>query len=218
MALLTQSSSPRLWSLMKNMVGGNARKQTLATEQYRGQKWVLENGCAIENISVAFHAFPNMTFTGIDINRNAIDLASQRFRNQPTFSISLLNKLHRWGKAFDYVLFAGMLHHIGDNTGIQLLRDAVKCILKYVSLVIYEPEAPNPSDGWFTRYFCTHIDQSAFLLSRGILRRRAQKKGIALESYKNRMAMHDIVKRYYVARFNLLVGAPAEKAVDVITA
>ena len=112
------------------MIGCNASKQALATEYYCGQKRVLEIGCSVGNVSAAFRAFPEVAFTGMDIDKDAIAQAKRRFRKYPNFNFSLssLEELSLRGETFDYVLFAGMLHHVDDNTGLQLLRDVVKCI------------------------------------------------------------------------------------------
>ena len=219
MALLTQSRFPRLWLLMQNTIGGNACKQALATEHYRRQKRVLEIGCSVGNTSAVFRAFPNVTLTGIDIDRHAIDLAKRRFRNEPNFrfSLSSLEELSRRRETFDYVLFAGVLHHVADNTGLQLLRDAVKCTTSGGRMVIYEPERARPSDGWFFRCFCTIFEQGAFLRSRDALQRLVEGAGIVLETVEDRMVSPGIVKRPYVARFNLLVGTPPEKFQDGIS-
>src|ERR1700733_5549900 len=129
MPLLTQSRFPQLWLLMQNTIGGTPCKQALAIEHYQGQKRVLEIGCSVGNISSVFCAFPDVEFTGIDIDPRAIDLAKRRFHNFPNFSFSLvsLKELARQGKEFDYVLFAAMLHHVNDDDGLRLLRDAVRC-------------------------------------------------------------------------------------------
>ena len=210
MAILTQSRFPRLWLLLQKMIGGNACKQTLATEHYRGQKRVLEIGCSVGNISAVFRAFPDVAFTGIDIDHSAIALARRRFRRDSNFSfgVSSLEELADRGEKFDYVLFAGILHHVDDDTCLQLLRDAVKCAASGASLVIYEPEALRPSDGRFLHFFYAHFEQGAFLRSRDALRHLVERAGIALESVEDRMVSPGIVKRPYVARFNLLVGVP----------
>ena len=111
MAFFNQGRFPRLWLLMQNTIGGNASKQALATEHYREQKRVLEIGCSVGNISEAFLAFPNVSFTGIDIDSFAIGLAKRRFRNAPNFKFTLssLEELSRLGETFDYVLFAGCI-------------------------------------------------------------------------------------------------------------
>jgi cyclopropane fatty-acyl-phospholipid synthase-like methyltransferase len=214
MTFFKQSRFPRLWLLMQNTIGGNTCKQALATEHYRGERRVLEIGCSVGNISSAFRAFPDVEFTGIDIDPHAIDLAKRRFRNYPNFSFSLksLEELSRQGVKFDYVLFAAMLHHVNDDDGLRLLSDAVECTATGGQLVIYEPEAIKTSDGWFLRFFYSNFEQGIFLRFREDLLGLVERAGIALQSVEDRMVSPGIVKRPYVARFNLLVGKPAAKA------
>jgi SAM-dependent methyltransferase len=215
MPFFTQSRFPRLWLLMQNMIGGNACKQALATEHYCGQKRVLEIGCSVGNISAAFCAFPDVAYTGIDIDRSAIDLAQRHFHNTPNFrfSLSSLEELSCRGETFDYVLFAGILHHVDDDTGLQLLRSAVKCTdCNGGCLVIYEPEAVRPSDGWFLRAFYTLFEQGTFLRTSSNLQRLVEDGGIALDTVEVRMVSPGIVRCTYIARFNLLAGRPAGKS------
>jgi len=216
MKILTQGRFPRLWLLMQNIIGGNKCKSALAVKHYRGQKRVLEIGCSVGNVSSAFRAFPEVVFTGIDIDRNAINLARRRFKDVPNFRfcLSSLEELSRQGETFDYVLFAGMLHHVDDKTALKLLRDAVKCTVHGGLLVLYEPEAVRALDGWFFRCFYALFEQGAFLRSRDDLQSLVESAGISLEVVENRMVSPGIVKRPYVARFNLLVGAPAGKPRD----
>ena len=212
MSFFTQSRFPRLWLLMQKTIGGNPCKQTFATEHYHGQKRVLEIGCSVGNISDAFRAFPDIDFTGIDIDPHAINLAKHRYRNYPNFNFSLnsLEELTRQGKTFDYVLFAGILHHVNDDDGLRLLCDAVKCTANNGQLVIYEPEALKPSDNWFLRFFYAHFEQGVFLRSREDLLSLVERAGITLQSVEDRMVSPGIVKRPYVARFNVLLGKPAD--------
>ena len=213
MTFLTQSRFPRLWLLMQNTIGGNACKQALATEHYHGQKRVLEIGCSVGNISEVFCAFPDIEFSGIDIDPHAIKLAKHRFRNYPNFSFSLssLEEFSRKCVKFDYVLFAGILHHVDVDVGIQLLRDAVKCTANGGAIVIYEPEAVKSSDNWFFRFFYAHFEQGLFLRSRENLLHLVERAGITLQSVEERMVSPGIVRRPYVARFILLLGKPADK-------
>jgi hypothetical protein len=78
--------------------------------------------------------------------------------------------------------------------------------------VIYEPEAIKASDGWFLRFFYSNFEQGIFLRFREDLLGLVERAGIALQSVEDRMVSPGIVKRPYVARFNLLVGKPAAKA------
>ena len=107
-----------------------------------------------------------------------------------------------------------MLHHVDDHTCLKLLRDAVKCTAKEGRLVIYEPEIPRPDDGWFFRFFYANFEQGKFLRSRDDLQKLVQCSGINLDFVEDRMISPGIVKRPYVARFNLLVGAPGGELTD----
>lgn len=214
MPFLSQSRFPRLWLFMQNTIGGNAAKQALAIENYRGQRRVLEIGCSVGNISTVFSAFPDIEFTGVDIDPEAIKLAKQRHRHLPNFNFSLcsLEELSRRGEQFDYVLFAGMLHHVDDTTGLRLLKEALRCTAVDGHLVIYEPEAVRPGDHWFFRFFYAALEQGQFLRTRCDLAKLVEAAGITLESAEDRMISPGIVKRPYVARFNLFVSNPVVPA------
>jgi ubiquinone/menaquinone biosynthesis C-methylase UbiE len=211
MPFLTQSRFPRLWLLMQNMIGGVACKQALATRHYHGQRRVLEIGCSAGNISSIFCQFPDIEFTGIDIDPGAIDLAKRRFRKCPNFNFSVtsVEELSRQGKEFDYVLFAAMLHHVSDEDGLRLLSDAVKCTARGGQLVICEPEALKASDGWFLHFFYSKFEQGNFLRFREDLIELVERSGITLQSVEDRMITPSFFKRPYSARFNLLAGRPA---------
>ena len=210
MPFISQTNFPRLWLLMQKLIGGNAAKQSLALEYYRGQKTVLEIGCSVGNISSAFLIFPELKFTGIDIDHNAISLAKQRFKDAPnfTFSLTSLEQLAANGKKFEYVLFAGILHHVDDLTGLKLLQNALKCLTSDGCLVIYEPEAIQESDSWLLRWFCRIFEQGAHLRSKIELHSLVERSGIRVESISDRMISPGIVVKPYVARFNLIVGNP----------
>jgi SAM-dependent methyltransferase len=214
MPFLTQTRFPRLWLLMQNTIGGTPCKQAMAVEHYQGQKRILEIGCSVGNVSSAFCAFPDIEFTGIDIDPHAISLAKRRFRDFPNFSFSLLSleELSRQGKKFDYVLFAAMLHHVSDEDGLRLLRDAVKCTATGGRLVIFEPEKPNPSDGRFLHFFHDNFEQGEFLRFREDLQSLVERAGIALHTVEDRRLTPSLIKRPLLERINLLVGEPAANA------
>lgn len=196
---------------MQRIIGGNASKQALATEYYCNQRRVLEIGCSVGNISEAFLQFPEISFTGIDIDEKALAVAQRRFQGVGNFRFSLrsLQELSRAGERFDYVLFAGMLHHVDDETAELLLRDALNCTTANGTIVIYEPEAVRDQDGWFFRLFYALFEQGAFLRSRDALEALVIGAGVKLEQIEDRMVSPGIVTKPYVARFNLLLGRRA---------
>ncbi len=198
---------------MQRVIGGNASKQGLATEYYCGQGRVLEIGCSVGNISEAFLRFPKITFTGIDIDKKALAVAQWRFQGIGNFRFSLvsLQELSRAGEYFDYVLFAGMLHHVDDKTAEILLRDALSCTAPNGSIVIYEPEAVREKDGWFFRFFYALFEQGAYLRSRDTLEALIKRAGVKIHRVEDRMVSPGIVSRPYVARFNLFLGGHAQR-------
>jgi len=207
MPVLSQTRFPRLWLLMQRLIGGNAAKQALATEHYRGQQRVLEIGCSVGNISEAFRRYHGLKFTGIDIDGNALALAQHRFKDAENFRFVLrsLKELSEDGEQFDYVLFAGMLHHVDDVTGEMLLKDALKCTSDHGVIVIYEPEAVRKGDGGFFRLFYALFEQGTHLRSRAALEALVKSAGISIDRSEDRMISPGIVARPYVARFNMLV-------------
>jgi 2-polyprenyl-3-methyl-5-hydroxy-6-metoxy-1,4-benzoquinol methylase len=210
MPFFEQSRFPRLWLLMQNAIGGRDCKQALALEHYQGEKRVLEIGCSVGNISSAFCAFPEIEFVGIDIDRNAINLAKRRFRSYPNFdfSVTALDEFARQGRKFDYVLFAAMLHHVSDEVALRLLQDAVKCTAPGGRLIICEPEALKPSDSKFMHFFYSKFEQGKFLRVRSDLIDLVERAGITVKTAQDRMISPGIVRRPHSARFNLVVCAP----------
>lgn len=210
MPFLSQTRFPRLWLAMQKAIGGNACKQAFATEYYHSQKNILEIGCSVGNISEVFTSYPDVTFTGIDVDQQAINLAQHRFGHLPNFNFSLrsLEELADRGETFDYVIFAGILHHVNDETGLALLKDAAKCTEPGGKLVIYEPEAVRESDGWFMKIFYSLLEQGEHLRTKSALQQLVETAGIQLESIEDSMVSPGIVKRPYVARFNLIVSRP----------
>jgi len=198
---------------MQRIIGGNASKQALATEYYCGQQRVLEIGCSVGNISEAFLRFPEIAFTGIDIDEKVLAVAQRRFKGVGNFRFSLrsLQELSRAGESFDYVLFAGILHHVDDETAELLLHDALNCTATNGIIVIYEPEAVRDNDGWFFRLFYALFEQGAYLRSSEALEALVTHAGIKIRRIEDRMVSPGIVTTPYVARFNLLLGGHAQE-------
>lgn len=215
MPLLTQSRFPRLWLLMQRTIGGNACKQDLATRHYRNQQRVLEIGCSVGNISAAFRRFPDMEFTGIDIDANALALAQRHFRSDRNFRFRhcALETLAQEGARFDYILFAGILHHVDDATGKLLIAQALTCLAPGGTMVIYDPEKTQATDSGLLRGFEKLFEQGAHLRTRQQLHALATHAGMRIEHAEDCLISPGVVTRPYVARFTLLVGrAPKQDA------
>jgi len=162
---LTQTNFPRLWLAFQYVIGGTTDKHRLAIERYKGQRKVLEIGCSVGIVSQVFLKYKNIEFTGIDIDDNALAFARKRFGSFNNFNFRniSLSELAKTGMKFDYVLFAGILHHTDDNAAIALLKDVQLLLADDATLVVMEPEKLRDDDGLLFRIF--------YKLERGEFRR-----------------------------------------------
>lgn len=165
MPVLTQGRFPKLWAVFQKIVGGTRDKRRLAIKEYRGQRSVLEIGCSIGNVSAVFLQFPNVAFTGIDIDEAALQIARDAFSHARNFRFENLSTsdLVSRGDTFDYVLFANILHHVDDSMAESLLRDAKSLLADGGTLIVMEPEKDRSDYGLVYRVF--------YLLERGLFRR-----------------------------------------------
>lgn len=205
MAILTQTNFPHLWLLMQKLIGGNGSKQKFAKKWYSGQKKILEIGCSVGNVSSCFTRFKNVEFIGIDIDGAVIEVAQKRFKKYPNFSFQncYLADFVNQENQFDYILFAGILHHVDDQTAIQLLMDVKRCANPKSSIVVYEPEIPRENDSFILRNFIKKLEQGQFVRSRSGYQSLIQQAGLRILDATSEMQSPGIVKRPYVARFSL---------------
>jgi 2-polyprenyl-3-methyl-5-hydroxy-6-metoxy-1,4-benzoquinol methylase len=205
MAILSQTNFPHLWLLMQMLIGGNGSKQKFAKKWYSGQKSILEIGCSVGNVSSCFTRFENIEFTGIDIDAAVIEVAQKRFRKYPNFSFQncYLAEFIKQDKKADYILFAGILHHVDDQTAIQLLMDVKRCANAESSIVVYEPEIPRENDSFILRHFIKKMEQGQFVRSRSGYQSLIEQAGLRILDTTSEMQSPGIVKRPYVARFSI---------------
>lgn len=207
MPYFTQAKFPRLWLLMQRTIGGNGSKKALSLLHYRGERRVLEIGCSVGNIAEAFIGTECDSYTGIDIDTAALVVARRRFESQPKFSFReiSLSDLCASGERFDYVLFAGILHHVDDKLAAKLLAEARMLVAPKGRLIVSEPEALTESDGWVFRQFYK-LEQGQFLRERTELEALIRSSGASIESSDDFPISPGIVARPYVARFNLIAA------------
>lgn len=165
MDFFSQTNFPRLWLGFQRIVGGNKDKQKLALKHYEGQRRVLEIGCSVGNVSAVFSRFPDIEFTGIDIDESALALARERLGHLKNFkfiNISL-SDLAKIDEKYDYIIFANILHHVDDATALDLLKDVQKVSAEGSTLIIMEPEKSRQDYGPLFKFF--------YLLEKGLYRR-----------------------------------------------
>lgn len=209
---ISQSNFPRFWLFVQKTIGGNRSKQQLAVRYYKGEPRILEIGCSMGNVSEAFKPFRNITFKGIDIDSVAIERAKKRFKSFDNFSFECrsLSDLSRSGEVFDYVIFAGILHHVNNEESTKLLSDVQKLIAEDGRIIISEPEALRSTDNLIFRIFYK-LEQGMFLRSRDELERLIEQSGATIELSEDCLISPGIIRKPFVARFNLICTKPNKK-------
>jgi len=146
---------PRIWLILQLAMGGTYDKRRLAIKHYANQRRVLEIGCAVGNVSMAFRRFPNIIFVGVDLNPNAIAVARSMFRDDPRFKFvaGTAQSLIGREEPFDLVLLAGVLHHVDDDAAVELIDTAAQLLSPAGILIISEPEPARAWDPWLVRFY-----------------------------------------------------------------
>jgi 2-polyprenyl-3-methyl-5-hydroxy-6-metoxy-1,4-benzoquinol methylase len=161
---LNQTNFPFLWQIFQLLIGGTIDKRKLCKLKYNNQKTVLEVGCSIGNIAGAFICEEGIDYLGIDIDPVVIEYARQNFIKHQNFNFECidLKKLADQGKKFEYVMFAGICHHIDDDLLTNMLNYATKLLNKDSKLVIIEPLIPEKQDSRFFSIFLK-LEKGKFL-------------------------------------------------------
>ena len=155
MSILTQARFPRLWVVFQYTIGGTTDKQRLCLEGYEGQRRVLEVGCSAGNIADAFRRVDGVNYVGVDIDPAAIALAKKRFAGKANFRFVCQDFLEfvRGPERFDYILFAGVCHHMPDSQCAEMLDAASAAMAEGARLVVVDPLVPEAEDSWFLHTF-----------------------------------------------------------------
>jgi SAM-dependent methyltransferase len=162
---LTQERFPKLWLLFQVIFGATREKKRLALKYLGDHKNVIEIGCSLGVLARAFAQVPGLRYLGIDIDPQAIEHAKARFTGEKnlSFSSQTMRELGDQGRAFDYVLFANILHHVDDPTAVDLIREASRLVAPGGTMVVIEPDILRPDDSLLVR--------SLYKLERGQFRR-----------------------------------------------
>lgn len=171
MAFLNQHRFPRLFQVFQTWLGGTHDKQKLALLKYKNQKHILEVGCSVGNIAHVFHGFEDVKYTGIDIDPSVIAYAQKVFFGHPNFEFVCedLKKYELSGDPFDFILFAGVCHHIPDAECQALLQSARHLLAEDGQLVVVDILQPEKEDSWLLHQYIK-IDQGEYIRSDASLR------------------------------------------------
>lgn len=152
----SQTNFPGLWTIFQYFIGGTVDKRKLCKTYYDNQENILEVGCSTGNIARAFIENKNVKYTGIDLDKGAIKYAKYSFKNNVNFkflNIDLRNFKKKTKEKFDYILFAGIIHHIDSVMAIKLLKVASKLLSRNGALVVVDPLLPDNRDSKFVHYY-----------------------------------------------------------------
>ena len=164
---LNQSRFPRLWLLFQRLIGGSKDKQALALSALSmigGQKkHILEIGCSVGNIADAFRSLPHIRYTGIDIDQSVIEVAQSRFAGtefqflHESMEEHILKKMR-----YDYILVAGMLHHVDDKTALEILKQTMPLSKPETIILVYDPATLDKTDPFYMHWFYK-LEQGQFM-------------------------------------------------------
>ncbi|HIA20094.1 MAG TPA: class I SAM-dependent methyltransferase, partial [Planctomycetaceae bacterium] len=109
---------------------------------------------------------PQVEYIGIDIDPVVIQFAQQAFSDLPNFYFVCgdLTELQMPAKKFDFILFAGVCHHIDDKLCKKMLQTAQNLLSENGSLVVIDILQPEPEDSWLVRQYIK-IDQGEHIRS-----------------------------------------------------
>lgn len=113
-------------------------------DDYSGLK-ILDLGCGIGN---SVRLFRKSDYTGIDINRRYIKIATRRYPGL-SFIAGDLNRV-KWGGDFDIILINSLLHHLDDKQAMEILRKSVAALKSTGKVIIQEPLLPRRNE-WCCR-------------------------------------------------------------------
>ncbi|MES9903751.1 MAG: class I SAM-dependent methyltransferase [Sedimenticola sp.] len=152
---LNQTENPSLWFIFQYLFGGTVDKRKLCLKHFKGRGRVLEIGCSLGNISSVFIKHNNVDFLGIDIDKAAIEYVSRSFSSHSNVEFLCMDFLEfaKSSTNFDYILFAGSLHHMDDNLCHNMLHSAESVVDDNGLIVVVDPLLPRLDDPWFVREF-----------------------------------------------------------------
>lgn len=205
MPLLSQNRFPALWRLFQYWIGGTVDKRRLCLQYYGGQGRVLEVGCSLGNIAKAFTRFHDVDYTGIDIDPVVIDYARRDFNRWKNFRFlsTDLREFAASAKPFDYILFAGILHHVDDQLAHELLQAASSLLAGTGKLVIVDPLLVRKEDSWLLHQY-VKLEQGEYLRSGGNMLGLLQGvPGLQLTRSEERLIGASPLRRPICARFGL---------------
>lgn len=140
-------SHPAVYDLFQTLMGADRIRRELVAEHIRPQEGMrlLDIGCGTARI---LDYLPALSYHGFDLSREYIDEAEARYGDRGVFRCALVEEATLQGEPpFDLVLAVGVLHHLDDESALQLMRLANTVLKDGGRLVTIDPcfdHAQNP--------------------------------------------------------------------------
>jgi SAM-dependent methyltransferase len=208
--LLSQTRFPQAWLLAQKLIGGTPDKKRLALRHYSGQRKILEVGCSVGNLADAFLDMNDIIYTGVDIDEAALATARRRFAGNPRFVFrnDPIERLAAENLRWDYVLIAGVLHHVDQPTAEAMIAACVAVVEQGGRLVVSEPVPLRPGDG--PVFGLMHrIEQGRFLRETAQLVELLQRAGLNVESCEEPLIGPGLLPSPKIMRFALIKATAA---------
>jgi SAM-dependent methyltransferase len=145
-------TSPRLYDLFQDAIGGNALRRRFIRNHVRakaGDK-IVDIGCGPAQI---LPWLPPVEYLGLDVNSACIASAERRYAGKGTFVVGDPRSLWddpRFRNA-DIVMGLGILHHLDDDEALHCLRFAHGALKSGGRFVCFEA-CWVPGQGFLSRY------------------------------------------------------------------
>jgi 2-polyprenyl-3-methyl-5-hydroxy-6-metoxy-1,4-benzoquinol methylase len=155
MPFFTQNRFPALWDCFQYFFGGVVAKRRICLGKYASHRRILEVGCSLGNIAKVFMGIDGVEYTGIDIDSTVIAHARRKFAQiiKFTFSCDDIECFAKRGDEFDFILFAGVCHHVEDDLCKKMLNSAIQILADDGVVIVVDPLLPSSSDSWFLHQY-----------------------------------------------------------------
>ena len=98
---------------------------------------ILEVGCSTGLLASVVFDMKKQNYTGIDIDKNYVDLASQKYPDGKFLEMDARNMT--FTKKFDIIMFNGAMHHLEDQIIVACFGEAKKFLKEGGKILVSEP-------------------------------------------------------------------------------
>ncbi len=170
------------------IMGSHKDKTSLYRSLAQGRTAILEIGCSTGITASAFQKLPGIKYTGIDIDSSVIGYAKKKFRKRPNFDFVCedLRSFAERQHGYDLVLFAGILHHVDDALGIELLRASTSLVDGQGTLAVIEPLF-DASDRGFNRLWLKYLEKGEHVRTNDQMKELFDRAGLHVSSERQVM-------------------------------